>query len=254
MNTWACGDIHGAHKALVQCLERSGFNKKVDRLIQMGDICDGYSQVYECVEELLTVENRVLLLGNHDLPFIQFINTGFHEWQWAQGGEGTLKSYAAHSDVEIKISTRYNDGKPIYISNLSTPDIPDTHKRFFKEMRYYFKDEHDNLFVHGGFERSVLLKDQHKDNFLWDRSLWRKALSSKNGLFKIEEPVNHVFIGHTTTLNWGKDVPMKAVNVWNLDTGAGFEGKLTFMNVDTHEYVQSDNVEELYPDDKGRRN
>jgi serine/threonine protein phosphatase 1 len=34
--------------------------------------------------------------------------------------------------------------------------------------------------------------------------------------------------------------------VWNIDTGAGWSGKLTIMNVDTKEYWQSDLISELY--------
>ena len=32
------GDIHGAHKALVQCLKRSGFDNEKDTLIQLWEI------------------------------------------------------------------------------------------------------------------------------------------------------------------------------------------------------------------------
>lgn len=32
------GDIHGAYKALQQCLERSKFNYENDKLIQLGDV------------------------------------------------------------------------------------------------------------------------------------------------------------------------------------------------------------------------
>ncbi len=39
---------------------------------------------------------------------------------------------------------------------------------------------------------------------------------------------------------------MFRAGIWNLDTGAGWEGKLTVMNVDTKEYYQSDPVEDLY--------
>ncbi len=39
--TYAMGDVHGAHKAVIQCLERSGFDKKKDELILLGDIADG---------------------------------------------------------------------------------------------------------------------------------------------------------------------------------------------------------------------
>ena len=62
-----------------------------------------------------------------------------------------------------------------------------------------------------------------------------------------------VFIGHTTTSWFYKDLePVNVSNVWNLDQGAGYEGKLTIMNVDTKEYWQSDFVNTLYPHFPGR--
>jgi Calcineurin-like phosphoesterase. len=64
--TFVVGDIHGAHKALVQVLERSGFDKENDLLITLGDIADGWSEVYEVVEELLTIKHRIDIIGNHD--------------------------------------------------------------------------------------------------------------------------------------------------------------------------------------------
>jgi serine/threonine protein phosphatase 1 len=47
------GDIHGAYRALVQCLERSGFDRSADMLIQLGDVADVFEEVYDCVEELM---------------------------------------------------------------------------------------------------------------------------------------------------------------------------------------------------------
>ena len=40
LRTFVIGDIHGAHKALIQCFERSGFDHSSDRLISLGDACD----------------------------------------------------------------------------------------------------------------------------------------------------------------------------------------------------------------------
>lgn len=66
MERFVTGDVHGNYKALLQCLERSGFNKEKDQLIQLGDVVDGFSEVYECVEELLSIKNLIALKGNHD--------------------------------------------------------------------------------------------------------------------------------------------------------------------------------------------
>jgi hypothetical protein len=61
MRKFVMGDIHGAHRAMLQCFERSGFDDQNDLLIQLGDVADGYPEIHECVEELLQVKNRICL-------------------------------------------------------------------------------------------------------------------------------------------------------------------------------------------------
>jgi serine/threonine protein phosphatase 1 len=51
-----------------------------------------------------------------------------------------------------------------------------------------------------------------------------------------------IFIGHTPTMNWDTDKPMRAVNIFNIDTGARHGGRLTIMDVRTKQYWQSDLV------------
>lgn len=238
MRTLVIGDIHGSYRALLQCLERSNFDKEKDLLITLGDICDGWSEVYECVEELLTIKNRIDIKGNHDQWFYEFLRTGIHGSQWQQGGIATCESYGKRDMI-----------------------IPETHERFFGcQMRYHL-DEQNRCFVHGGFNRHLPLDSQDYEYiYWWDRDLWGQALSSsyrptENQLkypLKMVTPLNEVYIGHTSTGNWKKSTPMKAGNIWNLDTGAGFEGKLTIMDIDSKEFWQSDFCKELYPNERGR--
>ncbi|MET0786893.1 MAG: metallophosphoesterase, partial [Paenisporosarcina sp.] len=63
--TFALGDVHGNYKGLMQCLKRSGFNNEKDTLIQLGDVVDGFSESFECVEELLKIKNLISIRGNH---------------------------------------------------------------------------------------------------------------------------------------------------------------------------------------------
>jgi len=49
MKTFVIGDIHGAYKALIQCLKRSKFDYDRDRLICLGDVVDGYPETKECI-------------------------------------------------------------------------------------------------------------------------------------------------------------------------------------------------------------
>lgn len=259
MKTFVIGDIHGGYKALMQCLERSEFNKEEDTLISLGDIADGWSQVPECIEELLTIKNLILIEGNHDNWARQWLKFGIANKMWLhQGGRATFEAYSIyHPDLMMKHETEF----------------------FAKQIPYHI-DEENRGFVHGGFTSRKGLGYEHSfTTYMWDRDMWSLALLSNNrvhydenglpspqGFFRHKE----VFIGHTTTGMWNIKpnypeyndknqakngritVPMNRCNVWNLDTGAGFEGKLTIMDIDTKEYWQSDFLKELYPDEKGR--
>lgn len=254
LRTLVIGDIHGNYKGLKQALERSNFDYENDTLITLGDICDGYSQVYECVEELLKIKNRIDIIGNHDEPFLEFIETGFHSWNWAQGGDGTLRSYGKSC-----LGENFKHQKTTkWITNLNPGDIPESHKEFFRHQISYYIDDNNRCFIHGGFNRHFPIKEQHPFAFCWDRDLWMSALSfkamnSQEYSFKIKDNFSEIFIGHTSTINWGTDQPMNAINIWNLDTGGGWKtGKITIMNVNTHEFFQSDLAGDLYPNEQGR--
>lgn len=258
MNTWILGDIHGAYKALKQVFEQAPVQKG-DTIITLGDIVDGWSEVYECVQFLIDLEKDYTVInckGNHDEWFNIFLQSSRHPCDWLQGGIGTLTSYCKNLDKEYHIKMSG------FITNLLNTDIPTSHKDFFRKQIKYYKDDDNNLFVHGGFNRHYLLLEHTDESiFWWDRDLWMTALSYKEmpgmnnskSKFKIKEQIKEIFIGHTSTTNWKKEIPMRAVNIWNLDTGAGFgSGKLTIMNVKTKEYWQSDPVNSLYINEKGR--
>ncbi len=55
MKRYAIGDIHGSAKALKQCIERSGANINQDKFIVVGDICDGWPEVKESVDILMSM-------------------------------------------------------------------------------------------------------------------------------------------------------------------------------------------------------
>ncbi len=233
MSIFCVGDIHGAYKALKQCIKRSGFNYDEDTLIVLGDVCDGWHEVPECIEELLKIRgNLVYILGNHDWWTNAWFKNGWSGPEWElQGGQATKDAYIAKGDLLVK------------------------HRNFFDRGTLAYEDDENRLFVHGGIPTRLINKDLRKqdpEDLMWDRSLFRDAR-----LKHWQKPdykwggYNKVFLGHTATESV-HDYPKLYCNVWNLDQGAGWSGKLTIMNVDTEEYWQSDNVLELYPNVRGR--
>lgn len=247
MTTFCVADIHGNFKALKQCLERSNFDYKKDKLICLGDTCDGFPDVKECFDELLKIKHLVYILGNHDEWALEWYDRDKMyygnpyvkpESLWtSQGGKATLMSYGwtgYHGD-EYK-------------------EMDEAHVKLLKSAVYYYI-EGKNIFTHGGILETKPVEETHKDVFLWDRDIFARAwnVAHYNPKFKIQH-WDSIFIGHTSTQNYSNELkPLFLCNVINLDTGAGWSGKLTIMDVDSKEYWQSDLAQELYPDAKGRR-
>ena len=263
MKTFVIGDIHGGYKALMQCLERSGFDYEKDQLISLGDIADGWPEVPECVDELLKIKNLIVIQGNHDKWCEDWLFYGnIHPYWLEQGGQATKDSYISSHKL-----------------------LDEEHKKFFKSMEYYYIDEENRLFVHGGFTHVRGPQDEEYPSTLWwDRSLWEMSLMTRRGFAEHGFDMQHfpkrmklfkeIFIGHTSTtsltvnqirlvkedtfdkvtekMNTRVDFPVNNANLWNLDTGGGWGGKLTIMNVETKEFWQSDTVSELYPGVLGR--
>ncbi len=276
--TLVMGDLHGAYLALVQCLERCGFRKDLDTLITLGDICDGWPYVYECLE-LLRGLNTINMIGNHDQWFSKWLTTMQHGDLWSQGGKGTAQSYlraAGKDEHEYNSWATYDYNgrqRTAYEFVLDPMDVPPGHWNFFLQQQLYYKDDKNRLFVHAGFDRALTLRENQRIDpsvFCWDRDLWRHAKTVHSGQsLNFAEDLSEIFIGHTQTTTWTADeiitdagiiipkgapitAPMHADIIYNLDTGAGSNGKLTIMDVDTHEYWQSDSVKEFYGEYKPR--
>jgi serine/threonine protein phosphatase 1 len=222
------GDIHGNFMGLQQILQLSNFDKENDTLIFLGDVVDGWPDTAECIEELLSIKHLIPLIGNHCYWCRNWLEYGWKPPLWLmQGGEATFDSYVKNNYLREKHLNEY-----------------------FKKLHLYYIDEDHNAYVHGGYTSLRGLGNDAQDTYMWDRTLWDKAKSAKStGKLNLTEMYNKVFIGHTSV---GYREPQKACNVWDIDSGSGWEGCLTIMNVDTEEYFQSNQTKLLYPNVKGR--
>ena len=225
--TFVIGDIHGRLEALQQCLHKSGFDMKHDKLILLGDVVDGGHNTKEVVDILLTIKDLVFVVGNHDLWFRDYLNygDGFDDyWTWYhQGGENTIKSYGLYNTPEKRF------------------EVDAKHRLFFLSDWVPRYEENNILFIHGGFDPKRPLHSQKLTYVVWDRNLISVARRRNIPKYK------HIFVGHTTTQSLNlvtkPTTPITYNNLTVLDTGAGWDGKLTIMNVATREYWQSDTQE-----------
>jgi serine/threonine protein phosphatase 1 len=219
------GDIHGNHKALLQCLKRSKFDYKKDTLIVLGDIVDGYPDTKQCFDELMKIKNLIFVWGNHDIWFFEWMVMGKTPELWLkQGGEATVESFL-------------NVDKTKYI-------------KFFKKALPYYIDKENRLFVHGGIPQNVMFRGIEKvanKDLLWDRDLAELVLKGriKNKKFQGRN-FKEIYLGHTSTSKKSLK-PIITEKIILLDQGAGWYGKLSIMDINTKDFWQSDLTVELYP-------
>jgi len=238
--TLVFGDIHGGLKALIQLLEKVTL-KENDRLIFLGDYVDGWSESAQVVDFLIDLSQKqecIFIRGNHDVWCHEWLNKDVVNDIWyLHGGKSTIESY---QNIDSFAKEKHLD--------------------FFVNMKDYFVDEHNNLFIHAGFSSMHGPEKEHyASNFSWDRTLWEMALTMDKRIQKdsLSYPkrlllYNEIYIGHTPTLHYNIEIPMQGCNVWNIDTGAGFYGKLSCIDIETKVFWQSDVVQTFYINEKGR--
>jgi len=226
------GDVHGSYTQLIDALDKAEVDLSKDKLIFIGDLFDKNNETVKIIEfiaDLVLVYNNppLLIYGNHDLWILEYFNNNTINDLWLKnGGEFTLKDIKNYKKVR-------NNKLDTFISILNSG-------------YYYYVDEDENLFVHGGMTHNTVGNEWRDDIYCWDRSMWKKAVVY-NALWEYNrkppefmQNYNYIFIGHSPVIYHGKSTPMICGNVVNVDTGAGCYGVLTVMDVKSFNYWQSD--------------
>jgi serine/threonine protein phosphatase 1 len=238
--TFVIGDIHGALKALDQVIAKLKL-KADDTLIFLGDYVDGWSQSAQVIERLMQLETQyhcIFIKGNHDAWVEGWLRGEPSETTWLNnGGAQSIASYE-HIDAARRL----------------------VHLNFYERMPGYYIDDENRLFIHAGFtSMHGPERERFTANYYWDRTLWEMAIIMDMRVKKHSKLYpkrlllyKEIYIGHTPTINYDVEVPMHACNVWNVDTGAAFYGRISALNIKTKKFWQSDPVRELYPDEQGR--
>jgi len=216
MRTFVITDIHGCSKEFNELLNKVNFNNEEDKLINLGDFCDRGIDSKGVIERLLQIKNLISIKGNHDYWFLDYLSGTMDLWNrvsWIkQGGEETIKSFK---------------------------DYPLGFHDFCKTLIPYYIDEENRIFLHGGFSPTAPIEEHSEEHLMWDRDLYYHVLKAKKRGESKVSPYKEIFIGHTpTTYLTGSTEPINILNLWCMDTGKVYGGKLTLMDVNTKEYWQ----------------
>lgn len=240
MKTVVIGDIHGGFKALKQVIEKANLSENT-KYIFVGDYVDGWSQSAEVISFLIDFSKTndcIFIRGNHDELLYDYLKTGEINSMWlTQGGKSSIKSYANISEKEKK-----------------------KHRQFLKDLVNYYIDSKNRLFLHAGFINQHGPQNEYYPNLVyWDRTLWEMVCALDNSILENDDKYpkrlklfKEIYIGHTPVTRVGFDKPANFANVWNVDTGAAFKGKISMLDVDSKQVWQSDPVHLLYPTEIGR--
>ncbi|MFY9310305.1 MAG: metallophosphoesterase family protein [Bacteroidia bacterium] len=155
--TLIIGDIHGGYRALIQVLKRAELNTS-DKLIFLGDYVDGWSESRQVIDHLMLLEKSnecIFIRGNHDTWCEEWLDSGAAPEQWLHhGGVSTVKSYEG---IDVKKKKE--------------------HLQFFRNMKNYYIDEQNKLFIHAGYSSMHGPENEvYASNYRWDRTLWEMAL------------------------------------------------------------------------------
>lgn len=234
------GDIHSGFKALEHLIGQIRPTPK-DLLIFLGDYVDGWSEPTQTIAYLMSLSQQyscIFLKGNHDALTMEWLIHGEAQELWLEHGGAT--TVAAYKEVSFQKK--------------------EAHLKFLKNLRPYYTDAKNRLFVHAGFTNQKGVSHEYFEKLLyWDRTLWETALSLDPTIerespfypkrFKIYQ---EVFIGHSALNKIGVTKPLKRANIWNIDTAAAFKGPLSAMEINTYKVWQTPPVYSFYPKEKGR--
>lgn len=237
---YVIGDIHAGARALTQLLERAPLTPE-DELIFLGDYLDGWSEGPQVIEALITLSKQYscrFIRGNHDALCLDYLKHGKAPELWVlHGGQSSIDAYKKCSSAQVK-----------------------RHIEFLEQLENYIEAE-NKLYLHAGFSHPKGPGEEfHAHMVYWDRSLWETARAAHElddqSSWQYPERLKlykEIYIGHTPVQRIGASTPFRASNVWNIDTGAAFEGTLSMINTETKAFWQSDPLPSLYPNEIGRK-
>lgn len=252
MKRFVVGDIHGNYKGLKQALEKAGFNYEEDLLISIGDIADGHQEVPEVIEEFMKMKNLIWCVGNHDVWCQDWMSGKTDMKNVGIDGYAPKMSAYISADADMWLS---QGGRATFKAYMGKPELISKHRDFWLTKPVLYHETEDNkLFLHAGYSKVHGIDytaQRYKHLIYWDRNFWTDAM--RNGDDNDISHYDKVYIGHTSVTYWGFTTPQYRGKVWNMDTGGGWDGYISVMNIDTEEIFQSDEAIVLYPGFKPRQ-
>lgn len=155
MKYFVISDVHGEYNPMIYALKQAGFdeNNKNHCLISLGDMFDRGPQSLEVYKYLESLPRKILLMGNHEEFFLEFLSgvysyTDFHLEH--NGLDRTIISFAGlNPNTDVRKMNFNTLNKEI---NNSYPNL----LNFMKNLNYAAKIG-NNILTHAGFKNLIAI-------------------------------------------------------------------------------------------------
>ena len=229
-------DIHGDLNLFKKMLREINFNFEYDKLIIVGDILDRNEygvKLYKFIEPFVEDGTMELVMGNHELFAIMYMEGELSEKKWISfGGEDTLKDIKEMSDEERAELLEFLKELPLYIE-VDTDKYGKaviTHTGI--SIDTYVFNEDDSINVIRSIEKAA---KENLMEYLISLDIHYAPEHIKKSLDRF------LFVGHVCTFGLNDDASNKIYRTpyyMNLDCGAGHKelgGILGCYCIDTDE-------------------
>lgn len=218
---YAIGDVHGCIDLLLDAeariLKDSESETLLPIVVMLGDYVDRGAYSAAVLDHLTCPSprnfDRILLCGNHDAAFADFIDNPHGNLGWIEyGGRQTLFSYGIEPDQFIdKGRQGISD-----LQKLMIKAIPEAHVALLRTLPVYLKIG-SLLLVHAGIRPGVPLEQQNQQDLLWIREP-----------FLSQGPEIPLFVVHGHTPSREVQVGPRRIGI---DTAALSTGHLTVLKI-----------------------
>jgi len=244
--TFAIGDIHGDHEALLRMMSLLPALDERDTLVFVGDYIDRGPHSAEVVAYLRALPTQtpakvVLLRGNHEDAWLRVIDRGWVEFVLpvVNGCLATKRSFSGEPVPGDEEGFLPAEAEPILTGSFFPKDVVE----WMRELPYYYEDEHA-IYVHAALPKGP---DGYEHPSTTERKL--AMLWCRDDDFVREYRGKLVIFGHTATKYLPPELsdytPEDTEDVWvgpcviGIDTRCGKGGFLTCVELPSGQVYES---------------
>lgn len=165
MRYYSIADIHAYDKIFLSIIEDTNIKTELNNrnaiLLILGDLIDNGPNSYKCVHYAYSLQkqypnNVIILKGNHEEWFLEFVNGNNDSWLYDDKNFNTTKSFLTYEQfkhVRHLVEDNRIDEVSLYVRNcINERHVELLH--WMEDLPYFFECQHA-IYVHAGIDEDA---------------------------------------------------------------------------------------------------